>query len=658
MARSATTSTLRSTASGAQARSHAAHPLRVAVVAETFLPTVNGVSNSVLQVASQLRQRGHDVAIIAPAPGDDHAGGVPVIRVPSIEVPGYPGTRLGRPSRAVAATLRALDPDVVHVAAPVVLGAHGAQGRGSWDFLAWRSTRPTFPASPSATASAPGRQRCGSWVVWIHEQADLTLAPVDRSTVGPAPSWCHEPRRPSARGVDIELFAPQHRCEAPAVIAGRAGQGARRLCRPARQGEADRPARAAARRSPPVQLVIVGDGPARDRLQRALSGAVFTGFQSGPAARPPTSPRSTYSCTPGPTRRSARPSRKRCFGRPGRRARSRGSTRPGAARRQRVPLEPPIAGRPLVGGVHELPNSPLLREQMVRRRTCLGRVADVAVDHERARRALPRHGQRLGLCVWGGRTMRARAKSWSRRTDADDDVDRRLVAPRRVGDGRAEPTMDGPVRRQRHARAAAGRAGSVAWPRSPARPSDWALSAWLRSCQAARHDIAQHGWAHEEPLETTARGFAADSVAPSRPRGCAEFWHLDRPEARAPADARPRRAPEMVGLRVSGFVAPVGRVVVGSPRDRGGRLPLHDVPHDRVRSDQRPGPDVSRRAVATAGESITGPGARRNEAHRGLDNPPPQAAPHPATRPISMTGGHNPRCWRPATPRSTRDIGA
>jgi len=100
--------------------------MRVAIVTESFLPQVNGVTNSVLRVCEQLSQRGHQALIIAPGPGPTEWSGFPVVRTSSLPLPGYNDFRIARPFPGLLSTLREFGPDVVHLASPAVLGAQGA----------------------------------------------------------------------------------------------------------------------------------------------------------------------------------------------------------------------------------------------------------------------------------------------------------------------------------------------------------------------------------------------------------------------------------------------------------------------------------------------------------------------------------------------------
>src|SRR5579875_3195067 len=97
--------------------------VRVVIVAECFLPEMNGVTNSVLKVVEHLERRHHDVLVIAPGLGPTCYSRTPVERVPAVELPFYPSLSVGLPSRRVRALLSGFCPDIVHLAAPFVLGA-------------------------------------------------------------------------------------------------------------------------------------------------------------------------------------------------------------------------------------------------------------------------------------------------------------------------------------------------------------------------------------------------------------------------------------------------------------------------------------------------------------------------------------------------------
>jgi len=253
--------------------------LRVLVVAESFLPRVDGVSNSVVRVLERLDRDGHDAVVVAAAPGPASWGRFPVIRVRSAGLPGYPDVRVAIGRRAIARALAKFRPDVAHVASPAVLGAvalRECRKRGVPAVAVFQTDLGGFARGYGVSVAA----KVVDWyVARVHGLAAMTLAP-SSSSVAKLANRGVTNMRLWPRGVDAALFAPERRSPrlreslgAPErTVVGYVG-------RLAREKAVERLVPVA--RDPRVSLVIVGAGPCEAELRAVLPGAHFVGFKSG-----------------------------------------------------------------------------------------------------------------------------------------------------------------------------------------------------------------------------------------------------------------------------------------------------------------------------------------------------------------------------------------
>ncbi|KGA18285.1 hypothetical protein GM50_9100 [freshwater metagenome] len=255
--------------------------LRVAVVTESFLPQINGVTNSVLRVLETLASKGHEALVIAPDSEDAPStyAGFRVKRVPSLAVKGL--LPVGFPQRSMEPLIEGFNPDVIHLASPFFLGKYATR-------IAQRLKIPTLSIFQTDVAGfarhyglSIAHSQLTNWVANIHKQTDRTLAPS---------TWSYDQLMSSGvdnvalwqRGVDSVKFNPAKRSaelrnslqqgDSDKVIVGYVG----RLANEKRIEDLvplhDRD---------DLQLVIVGDGPARQKLERLLPRARFVGYKSG-----------------------------------------------------------------------------------------------------------------------------------------------------------------------------------------------------------------------------------------------------------------------------------------------------------------------------------------------------------------------------------------
>ncbi|MDR5865725.1 glycosyltransferase family 4 protein [Halomonas koreensis] len=260
--------------------------MRICLVSETWTPDINGVAHTLGRLGAELRRRGHELQLIRPRPaaGPHRAEGMSrELQVRGLSVPGYREVRLGLPAGGGIRRLwEAERPDAVYLATEGPLG--------------WSALR---------VAESLGLPVVGGWhtnfdhycddygIGWLrplvlrrlrhfHNRCAATLVPT-RAQADELGARGFQRVRVMARGIEGERFSPARRD--PALREAWGSDAHRPVAlyvgRLAPEKNLDLlrdtfAAMLAAR--PDMTLVVVGDGPGRAALEKALPQVRFTGF--------------------------------------------------------------------------------------------------------------------------------------------------------------------------------------------------------------------------------------------------------------------------------------------------------------------------------------------------------------------------------------------
>lgn len=258
--------------------------MKVALVAESFLPHSNGVTNSLLRVIDHLASRGDEAMVIAPeskgSQGPVRYGIASITRLPAMGWPGYRDVRVALSGVGkISRVLEDYEPDIVHLASPFTLGWTAVRAANELDLPCVAIYQTEIPSYADRYGMGWGEGILWNRVLNIHERADLTLAPstyamrqLEQLGVPRLRLW--------PRGVDAERFHPSKRSAtlrsnwAPhgEVIVGYVG-------RLAAEKRVEDLARLAAVDG--VSVVIIGEGPSHEKLKALLPDAHFLGFLTG-----------------------------------------------------------------------------------------------------------------------------------------------------------------------------------------------------------------------------------------------------------------------------------------------------------------------------------------------------------------------------------------
>jgi len=257
--------------------------MRIALIAETFLPQVNGVVTTICRLLEHLRSRGHQALLFAPVGAPDSYAGAQIVPLAGVPLPLYPEVRFTPPQPGITAQLRAFRPDVVHLLGPAMLGATGLYASQRLRLPVISSYHTDFPAYARHYGLGALQRVVWRYLRWMHNHCACTLCP-SRATVEELRSQGFRRLRVWGRGVDTRRFAPEHRSlawrtslgiapdERVLLYVGRLASEKRLDLLPQALDGLEH-----------THLVLVGDGPARQDLARQVAGLPvhFTGYLQG-----------------------------------------------------------------------------------------------------------------------------------------------------------------------------------------------------------------------------------------------------------------------------------------------------------------------------------------------------------------------------------------
>ncbi len=233
--------------------------MRILIATDAWRPQVNGVVRTLTSLARAVTSLGADIRFLTPD------------GFPSVGVPTYPGLRMALPSRReIARRIEAAAPDAIHIATegPIGWAVRAYCMRRRLAFTTSYTTR--FPEYVSVRSPIPV-----SWGYAVLRRFHAAAA----ATMVATPSLRKELTERGftnicswGRGVDTELFKPDH----PATLG---------LPRPIFMSvgrvAVEKNIEAFLSLDLPGSKVVIGDGPAKAKLERQYPSAVFLGEKTG-----------------------------------------------------------------------------------------------------------------------------------------------------------------------------------------------------------------------------------------------------------------------------------------------------------------------------------------------------------------------------------------
>jgi phosphatidylinositol alpha 1,6-mannosyltransferase len=257
---------------------------RVAIIAEAFLPKVDGVSKTAYLAMRYLQQTGREVIVIAPDYAPSQVSGVNVYAMPSFGVWMAPETRVGLPHPYVQQRLEEFKPDLVHMFSPFILSLTGMFYARQAGIPVIANYQTDLPGYAGAYGWHFLSHITRDWLRFIHNNCHSTLAP-SNWTMQQLHEWGYHRVRRWGRGVNSRRFNPKRRNAfmRERLLNGRDPKSLLVVYVGRLAPEKHVELLSDVARLPGIALTVIGDGPLREELESQFegTGTYFPGYMFG-----------------------------------------------------------------------------------------------------------------------------------------------------------------------------------------------------------------------------------------------------------------------------------------------------------------------------------------------------------------------------------------
>ncbi len=258
--------------------------MKIAIITETFLPSIDGVVTRLKEAIKYLRKQNHEVIVIAPDLGVKEYEGAIIEGVKATTLPFYRYKEFSLPQRKVKDLLLKHDPDVVHVVNPAIVGVSGVYYASKLGYPLIASYHTHIPKYMDYYKLYPLKPAVWWYFRKLHNYADVNLC-TSKAIQGELVDKNFHNVHVWDRGVAVDHYHPRHKNEEMRNRLSRNEPDNKLLVfvgRLAPEKEIHKIKPLLEQRDD-ISLAIVGDGPEKESLEETFADTktVFMGLLEG-----------------------------------------------------------------------------------------------------------------------------------------------------------------------------------------------------------------------------------------------------------------------------------------------------------------------------------------------------------------------------------------